>query len=62
MRSKLIYQKAIGGRFEFAAFLGPDPQVPLIGWRKLRTGQICVFMEYLKYGRLCFRPLIFLYC
>ena len=51
-RSKLIYQQSInlfGGGFDFWVFPSPDPLVPIDGWWKLRTGQIAIFLEYLKY-------------
>ena len=52
-RSKLIYQRSInasgGGGIEFSVYPSPDPAVPVKGWWKLRTGQISIFLEYLKF-------------
>ena len=52
-RSKLIYQRSInasgGGGVEFSVYPAPDPAVPVKGWWKLRTGQISIFLEYLKF-------------
>jgi hypothetical protein len=51
-RSRLIYQRnidSLGGGFEFWVYSAPDPLVPIQGWWKLRTGQIGIFLESIKY-------------
>jgi uncharacterized SAM-binding protein YcdF (DUF218 family) len=51
-RSKLIFQRTVNslaGNFKFMAYPGPETLITIQGWWKLRTEQIGIFLESLKY-------------